>query len=375
MLTQRGKAIKIAVIGYGDSGKSYFLASLCSLKDIPVKHGFAVYEKDFVKNPVVTKDYNIINRTADSTTDGVVFKTIRHRDIDFYFQQGGQKIAEIRITDAEGQALEIDRKVEEGEALFNRMHQYDGVILVVKAPDPDEDSKNRVEFQKKNSELQRLLLFINDLKNTNINTPVALVFTQIDRLGKLQGVKDAIEDQCEEEQEMDRKKYPHLSEDDRESKNKDIRKDVINSLILPIMMKETAIDKLIETFKSQISIPKTGRKKVDNLKLTNVFVTTALGFDNSMPNPLDTNGKVDERTQVSVDGVKPYGVQAAFLWMIYKIIELKREDAGLFSAHYKLFDLNDLQDSIAELYKIGSTFSGENFDDVKHHEFWNYNVL
>jgi hypothetical protein len=354
LLTLKGKAMKILLIGFSESGKTYFLGSLPSLKK-NTGESESLYVRD--KTPNITNGIHDYYDTINGTKEGAIPTTTGHRNIDLVFQHGVVERFNITITDIEGQSVESKKegeesKIEKGEQLYKRIEagEFHGVFILMKSPETEiNDGGPDTKFKLYETQLSRMVDFIIPLIRYNLRMPIALLFTQIDELYEMTGIIDEVKRLANIE--FAKKNTSDLSEKHKIEKLDEIKSEVLNDKISELVKPKTPINLLTESFISQ-----TGRPSViENLTVSKPFLCSVLGFDNSKDNPAD---KADEKTKIAKQTISPYGVKAAFLWMIFKIVQLNKNNRTLFKPYWPdEFNETTIKDEIHVLYTNGECFS------------------
>lgn len=346
MFTLPNKSIKILIIGYSDAGKTYFLGSLNSLSFKRVSAQFSIMDRDFIDDLFIEETYEIIS----GLKEGVVYTSSAHRDIDIIFKQGANNLFDIKITDVEGQGVEPKKKPASGGVIAKKIPDYDGVIVLSRVPFDDND------FQKKQVELNHLITFLNSLLTKETPVPIALGFTQIDAHPKLYGLAEANGVKKDvEEYRKELENNGQLHNLDINLRDKEIEK--VNYYI-SAMLQHSRIHSLVELFRGGIA----QSLEIDNKKLFKPFPCSVFGFDNCIDNPKDIIKPSDSRrpTKIAKRGLEPYGTRAAFLWLVYKIVQLRRGDGTLFSRFLPDTFEETIVDTITNLFNNGEAYHDAN---------------
>jgi GTPase SAR1 family protein len=349
MFTLPNRSIKILIIGYSDAGKTYFLGSLNSLSFKRVSAQYSIMDRDFIDDLFIEETYEIIS----GLKEGVVYTSSAHRDIDIIFKQGANNLFDIKITDVEGQGVEPKKKPASGSVIAKKIPDYDGVIVLSRVPVDAND------FQKKQAELNHLITILNSLLTKETPVPIALGFTQIDAHPLLHGLAgaDGIKKEVEQyRKELEKKGQLH----DLDSKLKDHQIERVNYYISD-MLQQSRIHLLVEHFRDGIA----QSLESDNKKLFKPFPCSVFGFDNCIDNPKDIIKPSELRrpTKIAKRGLEPYGTRAAFLWLVYKIVQLRRGDGTLFSRFLPDTFEEAIVGTISDLFN-----NGEAYHDANSHQ-------
>ena len=321
------ETMKIMLLGYSNSGKTFFLGATYKLAYSIGKNGFTVQAKD-------CRELDIRLKAAIDMKDNVTTtNTIRHASL--ILREGVQHRMDIDVTDVVGQAIAAGGHVEQAGKTIKIIPEYDGFIITIKSP------RNQIELEEAIKELAQCLQFVSDVLANKSGIPVVLVLTQIDELPEATGLKSKIEKEIIQEEESKNiggtSKYPSRLSTKNNGK-------IIAPLITPVVCTKENYA-LIEQFYRFL--------RADKHDIANkVFFCTSTGFD--------SEGKLP----VIAD---PYGTSAAFLWTIYASLKSKKPQNGstiLAEANESLAER--LLEDIQALYRSGKAY----FDDEHRDEVW-----
>jgi hypothetical protein len=331
------KEMRIIVLGYSNIGKTYYLGSLFRLRIDLGPNCFSIRHKDIISTGKLQDVYDVLSHQKR----GSIGTTVTTQDIRLVFQQGVDDLFNLVLTDIVGQSIEPGRNVELGRELLQKIPDYDGILLFLKAPEGE------AELEKCKNELAQLMDLSGILLQKKENIPVGLVITQLDKLTRLQGIKEVIDE------EVDSAKADIMAEGINDyllinDKVKALKGEITNKYVRKAMMSQELIE-IISIFQRRIEHSK-------NKIAYRIFPATSFGFDNATTNPNDN------QSQISASFPSPYGTTASFLWMIYAIMKLKEKDEQFVSRILKGKKTlaNKVLEDISDLYIGGKAFYDNN---------------
>jgi GTPase SAR1 family protein len=332
--------MKLMTLGYSNVGKTYFLGSLFKLSYDIGANGFSVQSKVFNQTTDIQTVFGIVSGVDQTKT---VSTTVDIRSSSMVLKKGLDDLIDIEVTDIEGQALEPDRNVEVAEKILNKIVDYDGLLLVLEAP------QNEAECEIAKQHLGQMLNFSGKALNRNEKIPITLVINKIDRLNKTKDIRRQVDDEIAMLKADLMKKYPgNVSRITREMK---FREGTIVNKYVKDAVNSFEIFDICETFfnfirNTSLSVP------------CKVFLSTSFGFGCASTDDIDSF--IGENKLY-----KPYGSGASFLWTIYA--RLKSQSIAEFDSEQVGMSLEELSrgllEDITELHSRGrSYFDPENND-------------
>jgi len=325
--------MKLMTLGYSNVGKTYFLGSLFKLSYDVGSKGFSIQSKKFNETTDVSSVFGIVSG-VDQT--GSVSTTVDIRSSSMVLKRGANDLFDIEVTDIEGQALEPGRSLEVSEKIIEKITDYDGLILILEAP------QNDAECDLSKQQLSQMLNFAGKALGRNEKIPITLVINKIDRLQKSRDIKKLADEEVAILKVELMKKYPgnprKVAQEMRFREGSAINRHV-----------KTAIN----TFEI-VDICENFFNFVRNTSLSvpcKVFLSTSFGFG---------SGSTDNiNSFLGENGLyKPYGGGACFLWTIYA--RLKSQSVAAFdedSVGTSLDTLTrDLLEDITELHSRGKAY-------------------
>lgn len=335
------------VLGFSGVGKTFYLGSLFKLRYDIGPRGIALQDEDFTSETHLDKAYdNMVGRES-----GLIPSTMGLIDSSMLLTRGMDKIFEIAITDVEGQALDPKKSSETSQKLISEIDDYDGLILIVKAP------KNLQEAEKSKAELGQMLSFAREALKGNERIPMTLVLNQVDLLPELQGVRPRMEEEIGRlEEELERKYKNNYSVIEQQLRVK--KGEIINKFMKPAM-NTRAIFQVRDIFFKFIRATKF---PVPN----RVFPCTSFGFVNE-------NSSLELATYLAETGqtYEPYGGAASFLWTLYarlkslpkvRLIEIVSNDFGSLP--------DDLLEDVRDLHMSGRAYFDPEEDGASRNNIW-----
>ncbi|PSB11227.1 hypothetical protein C7B76_23475 [filamentous cyanobacterium CCP2] len=333
--------MKLMTLGYSNVGKTYLLGSLFKLSYDIGSNGFSLQSKVFNETTNIQTVFGIVS--GGDRSAAVVPTTVDIRSSSMVLKKGLNTLFDIEVTDIEGQALEPGRNVEVAEKILDKIIEYDGLLLVLEAPQTNTES----EIAKQH--LGQMLNFAGQALSRNEKIPITLIINKVDRLNKTKDVRRRTDEEIAEIKAELVRKYPgNLG---RVTKEMRFREGAIVNRYIRDAVNSFEIFDICETFfnfirNTSLPIP------------CKVFLSTSFGFGcpgtDKIDNYLGENGLY-----------KPYGSGAAFLWTIYA--RLKSQSIGAFDSDVVGIPLesltSELLEDITELHSKGrSYFDPENND-------------
>ncbi|MFN6529744.1 GTPase domain-containing protein [Nostoc sp. ChiSLP03a] len=327
--------MKFMVLGFSGVGKTFYLGSLFKLRYDIGPRGIALQDKNFTEKSWIGNTHEIMT----GIEVGSISSTMGLIDSSMVLTKGMDQIVDIEITDVEGQALNQKSGSQTAQKLISTIEDYDGLILIVKAP------RNLQEAERSKEHLGQMLNFAREALKGNERIPMALVLNQIDLLPELHRIKPRLEEELEKlEAELDNKYGGNYSLIEQQLR---IRKgEVVNKFVKPAV-NTRAVFQVYHTFFRFI--------KATKLIVPNkVFPCTSLGFVN-------TGDTLDFATYLAESGqiYEPYGSAASFLWVIYarlktlpkvRLMEIMPNEAG------SNLLVDDLLEDIRDLHTSGKAY-------------------
>lgn len=325
--------MKLMTLGYSNVGKTYFLGSLFKLSFDVGSKGFSLQSKKFNETTDISSVFGIV---SGSDQKGTVSTTVDIRSSSMVFKKGMNDLFDIEVTDIEGQALEAGRKVEVADKILEKIADYDGLILILEAP------QNEVECDESKKQLSQMLNFAGKALSKNEKIPITLVINKIDRLSKAKDIKKMADEEVASLKSELMKKYPgnprKVSQEMRFREGTAINKYVKNAV------NTFEVFDLCDNFfnfvrNTSLAVP------------CKVFFSTSFGFGCGSTDSVD-NFLGENKLY------KPYGGGACFLWSIYA--RLKSQSPGAFDEESIGMSLDaltrDLLEDITELHSRGKAY-------------------
>ena len=340
------------VLGFSGVGKTFYLGSLFKLRFDIGPQGIALQDEDFTSETHLGKAYDsMVVRES-----GVIPSTMGLIDSSMLLTKGLDKILEIAITDVEGQALDPKKSSDTSQKLINEIDEYDGLILIVKAP------KNLQEAEKSKAELGQMLSFAREALQGNERIPMTLVLNQVDLLPELQGVRPRIEEELGRlEEELERKYRNNYSLIEQQLRVK--KGEIINKFVKPAI-NTRAMFQVRDTFFKFIRATKFA---VPN----RVFPCTSFGFVNESSS-LELATYLAETGQI----YEPYGGAASFLWTLYARLKSLPKVRLMEMVSNEFGDLPDnLLEDIRDLHMSGRAYFDPEGDSASRNDIWSLRNL
>jgi len=329
--------MEIMLIGYTESGKTYFLGSLFKLAHEVGSQGFSIEHQKFQEIGDPEKIYSVVaghkqGVISSTMMDAESMKRSEWKPAPLVLAKNKISQLPVGVADIEGQAIRAGGNVEIAGQLIEMIPDYDGFIIVVDAP------SNREKLEQSSRQLSQALNFVLEISNKNKKKKavVSLLLNKIDLLKEASGLRAKIEEKRKEFRDNLIQKGVKIRDIPRMERSQ--LGQFINPLIKPV----------IET--------------VDNYQLVELFFTL-MGKETSNPSmvfPCSNLGFDNEKTHVnSVKQLEPYGTSAAFLWTIYAVLKSQEQKSGVLGLLKPDKIADELLKDITEIYTSGRAY----FDD------------
>lgn len=176
--------MKVIVIGYTSSGKTYFLSTLQRASE-RMASNFILQREHFLKEDRLYLNDQIIA----GKRDGLHIPSDRDISIDkMNLLRGNNVVEHIEIVDIEGQALEPSNESSGVSGkIIEEITQCDAVFFVIKTP------LNNYEVEQRISQLSQMLNFVRErIRNGKSDISFVLLLSRIDEHQELNGITNGI---------------------------------------------------------------------------------------------------------------------------------------------------------------------------------------